>query len=79
MKTKNDNYSPTRGGSYHFSLLIAFILLGALLWLVNAYFAMDGKIKRILNILVVIIVAQWLSSEFGVLGRAEHVCVPAAG
>ena len=50
------------------SVVITLIVIGVLLWLVNAYIPMDAKIKNILNIVVVIAVVLWLLSAFGVLG-----------
>ena len=38
------------------SVAVTLIVVGVLLWLVNAYIPMDGKIKKILNIVVVICV-----------------------
>jgi hypothetical protein len=49
------------------SVIIAIIVVGVLLWLVNSYIPMDGKIKRILNIVVVVIVVLWLLNVFGVI------------
>ena len=55
------------------SLLVTLIIVGVLLWLVNSYIPMDGKIKKILNVVVVICVVVWLLSAFGVLGkRGRH-------
>jgi hypothetical protein len=48
-----------------FSLAITLIVVGVLLWLVNAYIPMDGKIKKILNIVVLICVVMWLLFAFG--------------
>jgi len=50
------------------NLVIALIVVGVLLWVVNNYIPMDPKIKNILNIVVVIAVVLWLLSAFGVLG-----------
>ena len=58
------------------SLVVTLIVVGMLLWLVNAYIPMDGKIKKILNIVVVIVVVLWLLSVFGVLGHGEAIRVP---
>ena len=45
-----------------------------LLWLVNTYVPMDGKIKTILNVVVVIAVILWLLQGFGLLsGTGVHV------
>jgi hypothetical protein len=48
------------------NLVITLIVIGVLLWLVNTYIPMDGKIKQILNIVVVIAVVLWLLRVFGV-------------
>lgn len=49
------------------NLIITLIVVGLLLWLVNNYIPMDGKIKSILNVVVVIAVILWLLRMFGVL------------
>jgi len=43
-------------------------VVGVILWLINTYLPMDGKIKSILNIVVVVAVVLWLLRGFGVLG-----------
>jgi hypothetical protein len=48
-------------------LVVALIVVGVLLWAVNNYIPMDGKIKQILNIVVVVAVVLWLLQVFGVL------------
>jgi len=58
------------------SLVITLIVVGVLLWLINAYIPMDGKIKKILNIVVVIVVVLWLLSAFGILGHSGDIRVP---
>jgi 1-acyl-sn-glycerol-3-phosphate acyltransferase len=47
------------------TILIVIVIVGVLLWLVNSYIPMDGKIKKILNIVVVILLVIWLLSAFG--------------
>lgn len=49
------------------SVVLTLIVVGILLWLVNSYVPMDGKIKNILNAVVMICVVLWLLSVFGVL------------
>lgn len=51
------------------SIIVALIIVGLLLWIVNTMIPMDAKIKQILNIVVVIAVILWLLKVFGVLGR----------
>jgi len=58
------------------SLVVTLIVVGVLLWLVNTYLPMDGKIKKILNAVVVVCVVVWLLYAFGVLGRAGDIRVP---
>ncbi len=58
------------------SLVVTLIVVGVLLWLINTYIPMDGKIKKILNIVVVIAVVLWLLAAFGVLGHSGDIRVP---
>jgi len=57
------------------TVLITLIVVGVLLWLVNTYMPMDGKIKRILNIVVVIVVVVWLLNVFGLIGSLGNLRV----
>jgi hypothetical protein len=50
------------------NIVVVLIVVGVLLWLVNTYVPMDGKIKQILNIVVVIFVVIWLLQGLGLLG-----------
>lgn len=50
------------------NVVLALVVVGVLLWLINTYLPMDGKIKQILNIVVVIAVIIWLLKVFGLLG-----------
>lgn len=54
-------------------VVIVLIVVGVLLWLVNNYLPMDGKIKSILNAVVVIAVVLWLLQAFGVLGSLSNI------
>lgn len=58
------------------TLIVTLIIVGVLLWLVNTYIPMDGKIKQILNVVVVICVILWLLYAFGILGHANDIRVP---
>ncbi len=58
------------------SLVITLIVIGVLLWLVNTYIPMDGKIKKILNIVVVICVVVWLLFAFGIINNSGDIRVP---
>jgi 1-acyl-sn-glycerol-3-phosphate acyltransferase len=58
------------------SLIITLIVIGVLLWLVNNYIPMDGKIKKILNVVVVICVVIWLLYAFGIISHSGDITVP---
>ena len=57
------------------TIVITLIVVGVLLWLVNTYIPMDGKIKKIINIVVVVAVVFWLLNVFGVWGHLRYVHV----
>jgi len=61
------------------TLVLTLIVVGVLLWVVNTYIPMDGKIKKILNVVVVICVVVWLLYAFGALGRGGDIRVPQIG
>jgi hypothetical protein len=46
------------------SLILTLIVIGVLLWLINTYIPMDGKIKKILNIVIVVAVIIWVLGIF---------------
>ncbi len=54
------------------NVVIALIVVGVLLWLINNYLPMDGKIKSILNAVVVIAVVIWLLKVAGLLGSLSN-------
>jgi len=71
-----DSFSDWRPNMSLITVAITLIVIGVLLWLVNTYIPMDGKIKKILNIVVVICVVGWLLVAFGVIGRSGDIRVP---
>ena len=48
-------------------IVIALIVVGVLLWLVNSFIPMAGSIKSILIALVIICVVVWLLNAFGLM------------
>ena len=56
-------------------VLVVLIIAGAVLWLINKYIPMAGSIKKILNIVVVIVIILWLLSVFGVLSSFSNIRV----
>ena len=47
------------------NILIAIIVVGVLLWIVNTFIPMDRQIRKILNLVVVIALIIWLLKVFG--------------
>ena len=47
-------------------LIITLVVVGVLLWLVEAYVPMDATIKRLLQVVVIICVVIWLLQALGV-------------
>lgn len=55
------------------TIVLVLIVVGVLLWLVNAYIPMAGSIKKILNVVVIIAVIIWLLKVFGVLDSLSAI------
>ena len=49
------------------TVVLALIVVGVLLWLVNRFIPMQSQIKGILNAVVVIVVVIWLLKIFNLL------------
>jgi protein-S-isoprenylcysteine O-methyltransferase Ste14 len=47
-------------------IVTTLIAVGVLLWLVNTFIPMEGKIRKIQNIVVAVAVILWLLGVFGV-------------
>lgn len=55
------------------NIIIAIVVVGVLLWLVNTYIPMERRIKNILNAVIVILLVLWLLRAFGVLDSLKSV------
>lgn len=58
------------------NVVITLVVVGVLLWLINAYIPMQSTIKSILNILVIIVVVLWLLHGFGVISGGGDISMP---
>lgn len=54
------------------TIVVVLVVAGVGLWLINNYIPMDGKIKSLLNIVVVIVVIIWLLQAFGIMGSLSE-------
>ena len=57
------------------TVVLTLVVVGVLLWLVNTYIPMDAKIKRILNVVVVIATVVWVLNVFGLVASLGNVRV----
>jgi len=57
------------------TLVMYLAIVGVLLWLINNYIPMDGKIRQIINALVVVVVVVWLLRVFGVMEPLSRIRV----
>jgi hypothetical protein len=60
-------------------VVLALIVVGVLLWLVNRFIPMAGSIKSILNAVVVICVVIWLLNIFGLMHYITNFHINRAG
>ena len=61
------------------TVVVVLIVVGVILWLINAYIPMQGTIKSLLNAVVVIVLVIWLLQAFGVLGELGRVRIGERG
>ena len=54
-------------------VVVALIVVGVVLWLINNFIPMAGSIKSILNAVVIIVVVLWLLDIFGILHSISRI------
>jgi len=55
------------------SLILALVLVGALMYVINVYIPMESRIKSLLNIVVIIVLVLWLLQAFGLLDSIRGI------
>jgi asparagine N-glycosylation enzyme membrane subunit Stt3 len=58
-------------------LIIALVVFGVVLWVINSYIPMQATMKKILNVVVIIGVVLWLLSVFGFIGSLQGIRIGA--
>ncbi len=53
------------------NIVIALIVVGVALWLINRYIPMASSIKTILNVVVVVAVGIWVLQAVGLWGQVS--------
>jgi hypothetical protein len=55
------------------SVIVALIVIGILLYAINSFIPMDEKVKKILNLVVILALVVWLLRAFGVLAYLSRM------
>ena len=55
------------------TLIIVLVVVGVVLWAINSYIPMQATMKKILNVVVVLVVIIWLLSVFGLIGDLSTI------
>ena len=58
------------------NLIVTIVVVGVILWLINTYIPMQATVKKILNVVVIIVLIFWLLSAFGLIGPLNRPVVP---
>jgi predicted membrane protein len=58
------------------NIIVALIVVGVVLYLINRYIPMASSIKTILNVVVVVVVCVWLLQAFGLWGNISSFRLP---
>lgn len=57
------------------TILLVLVVVGVILWLINAYVPMPANFKRFVNVVIIIILIIWLLRVFGLWGAMSDVKV----
>ena len=49
------------------TIILVIVAVGVVLWLINTYIPMQGTVKSILNLIVIVLLILWLLDAFGVI------------
>lgn len=55
------------------SLLVVLVAVGVVLYVINTYVPMDGKIKNLMNVAVILIMVVWLLEKTSILGTLSSI------
>lgn len=49
------------------NIIITLVIVGVVLWAINSFIPMAASVKKILNIVVIVVLCFWLLQEFGII------------
>ena len=54
-------------------LVVVLVVFGVVLWAINRYIPMEATIKKILNVVVILVAVLFILRAFGILGSLQSV------
>ena len=57
------------------TVLLTLVVVGVVLWAINAYVPMEARVKSLLNIVVILVLVVWLLRAFGIWAWLSRVTV----
>lgn len=60
------------------NLIIAILAVGVIMYAINKFVPMEGRIKSVLNIVVILVLVVWCLEAFGVFDALRGIKVPRA-
>ena len=55
------------------TLILGLVVLGVVLWAVNTYIPMDGRIKTVVNVVILLVCLLSVLQSFGYLPRGHYL------
>ncbi len=59
------------------NIVVILVVVGLVMWLINTYIPMASAIKSLLNIVVFVVVLNWILQTFGLVGAIPGLKMPA--
>jgi hypothetical protein len=57
-------------------IVLVFVVVGLLMWLINAFVPMAAGLKSLLNVVVFVVILIWVLQVFGLVGPIPGVRIP---
>lgn len=55
------------------TIILVLVVTGVGLWAINTYIPMATPVKKILNVVVVVVLSLWLLQTFGVIDNIKSI------
>ena len=55
------------------NIIVVLVVVGVVLWAINAYIPMARPVKTILNVVVVAVICIWLLQTFGLIDNIKSI------